>query len=172
VALVGALATGCTTTIAGNPSAAGEREPVPGPDPEAETTATLDDPTIAVAKRVEGVDFCALLTPDDIAQATGLTQEGAPASSFLCAIDYVEGGFVFVSDLGAASGEPAEVAGNSAVVVRADDASCQVTVALGPDAAQGNVLDVDTSLFTEPPVPVCDGVLELARRAFDRLPPG
>lgn len=177
------LLTGCTTTIPGTPAAGAGAPPGPGPASSPpvpsgtaaptppQGTATLDDPTIGTARRIEGVDFCTLLTPEDIAQATGLTQEGPPSLDFLCSIDYAEGGFVFVSDIGADTGEPVVVGGNSAILVRDDENSCQVTVALGPDAAQGNVLDIDSVVLAESPVPVCDGVLELARRALNRLPP-
>lgn len=176
VAVVVATAVGgCATTIAGTPSAApGRAAPPPtsvAPADPPSGTATLDNPTVATARTLAGVDLCTLLTPEDVAQATGLTQDGLPRFDMFCTIEYVEGGLVFVSDLGAAAGAPAEVGGNSALLVSDTPGSCQVTVALGPDAAAGNVLEVYSVVFGEAPVPVCDGVLELARRALDRLPP-
>lgn len=177
--------TGCAVTVEGTPRAdpaattttttttTTEAEPPIDPDdgPLITGTDTLDNPTIATAKTGQGVDFCNLLNPQDIQQALGLTQSGPQPTDNLCTTTFAEGGFVYVSQIGTSFGQGFELRGNSALLLQRDEFSCQVTVALNPTSPDTeDVLDIDARLVVNQPVPICDGVRELANRAFQRLP--
>lgn len=150
------------------PAVAGE-PPIPL-NPKGE--ASLSDPTIATAKRpyLTPGQWCSLLNAEDIRSATGYDQFGTPDSMLLCTHHLVDrAGFLFLSDIPAADGAPYSVRGNTAVLYQSDPASCEVSVALN-DA--GGVLDVDLRGVTNPRVPPCQTVVDLAGRVFDRLPAG
>lgn len=174
--LAGAV-TGCTVTVDGSPVA----------DPGATTTTTTTAPTTTTTttttraappggqvppgtpRTAQDVDFCALLTPTDIQQALGLTQSGPPDDSFLCTINFAEGGFVFVSEIGTSQGEPIQVEGQPAVLLQTQPDRCQVTVQLA--GGPSDLLDIDARDVANPVLPLCEGVVELARRGYLRLPP-
>lgn len=181
---------GCASAIDGQPVAAAgadtttttsETEDETTSDTEEETTddpgpsggeGDLLDPTITTPKAApaDAEGFCALVTPEEIGGLFGLTAE-QPSSSFLCTVPFSEGGNVLISELGAFSGTPLEIGGNSAVMVENQSGpnSCQVTVALNDDF---DVLDIDARGGV-PAVegrPVCDAVRETAALVFDKLP--
>lgn len=135
-------------------------------------TATLADPAIAVAKAAlpGSRQWCALLTGADIRAVTGFEQRGTPDDTLLCT-HYLadDGGYLFVSDIPAATGAGFAVRGNSAIVYQSDPATCEVTIALNRG---GGVLDIDLRGIARPRVPLCQAAAGLAVRAFDRLPAG
>lgn len=148
------------------PEHAGER-PVPI---GAHGTATLSDPTISTAKVPYEISsqWCSLLTAADVVAETGFNQLGAPDGTLLCTHYFTDNdGYLFVSDIPATEGVPSLVRGNTAIVYQSDPGSCEVSVALNPG---GGVLDIDVRGVASPRVPLCQAVVNLAGRAFDRLP--
>jgi hypothetical protein len=134
--------------------------------------ASLSDPEITTAKQpyLTPGQWCSLLNAEDIRSATGYDQLGTPDSMLLCTHHLVDrAGFLFLSDIPAADGAPYSVRGNTAILYQSDPASCEVSVVLN-DA--GGVLDIDLRGVTNPRVPPCQTVVDLAGRVFDRLPAG
>jgi hypothetical protein len=134
-------------------------------------TATLANPSITTAKVPYGTasQWCALLTAEDIRTVTGFDQRGAPDDTLLCTHYFVaDAGYLFVSDIPAVAGAAFTVRGNSAVLYQSGPSSCEVSIALNRG---GGVLDIDVRGVRSPRVPPCAAAVELAGRAFDRLPP-
>lgn len=133
--------------------------------------AILTDPVITTAKlpyRTAG-EWCSLLTPADIRAVIGFDQRGDPDTTLLCTHYFGTGaGFLFVSDIPANAGTARTVRGNSAILYQSEPTSCEVSVALNHS---GGMLDIDVRGVYSPRVPPCAAVIDLAGRAFDRLPP-
>ena len=143
------------------------RLPVPV---QATGTATLSDPTITTAKAPYAIasEWCSLLTADDVRAATGFEQRGVPDSMLLCTHYFADqDGSLFVSDIPAIQGAAHTVRGNTAIVYQSDPTNCEVSVALNRG---GGLLDIDVRGVDTPRVPLCQAVVDLAGRAFDRLP--
>lgn len=135
-------------------------------------TATLSDPTIATAKAPYGIagEWCSLLTAEDVRAATGFGQRGSPDSALLCTHYFADDhGYLLVSDIPATQGAAYTVRGNTAIVYQSDPTSCEVSVALNRG---GGLLDIDVRGVASPRVPLCQAAVDLAVRAFDRLPTG
>ena len=131
--------------------------------------ATLVDPAITTAKAPHHTagEWCSLLTAEDIRAATGFDQRGAPDSTLLCTHYFADVGYLFVSDIPAMAGAAYTVRGNSAILYQSEPTSCEVSVALNRG---GGVLDIDVRGVHSPRVPLCAAAVDLAGRAFDRLP--
>lgn len=132
--------------------------------------ATLSDPTITQARvGYQTPDqWCSVLGPDDVREATGYDQFGTPDSMLLCTHHLVDReGYFFVSDIPAAEGAPYAVRGNTALIYQSEPGSCEVSVVLN---ATGGLLDVDLRGVTNPRVSPCQSAVDLAGRVFDRLP--
>ncbi|MFN2494539.1 MAG: hypothetical protein ABR608_01325 [Pseudonocardiaceae bacterium] len=154
------------TAAAAAPDEVGE-PPVPS-DPTG--TATLADPAVTTAKVPyrTASQWCSLLTAEDIRAVTGFDQRGAPDNTLLCTHYFAaEAGYLFVSDIPAAAGAAYTVRGNSAILYQSGPTSCEVSVALN---RSGGVLDIDVRGVRSPRVPLCEAAVNLAGRAFDRLP--
>lgn len=127
------------------------------------------DPTIGTAKRgfTRAQDWCGALSRGDVEQATGLVQVGEAITTPICTVSLMGGGSVFVSELGARTGDPIEIGGNSALIVRNEPSRCEVTVALNK---AGNVMDV-VMQDLHGPRSTCAAAVSLAERMFNALPP-
>jgi len=137
---------------------------------DATGTATLSNPTITTAKAAYGIagQWCSLLTAADVRAATGFDQRGLPDSTLVCTHYFADhDGRLFVSDIPAIQGAAHTVRGNTAIVYQSDPTSCEVSVALNRG---GGLLDIDVRGVASPRVPLCQAVVDLAGRAFDRLP--
>jgi hypothetical protein len=155
--------------LAPGPGAVAGEPPIP---PRPNGAASLTNPVITTAKqpyRTPG-DWCSLLNAQDISSSSGYAQLGTPDSMLLCTHHLADrAGFIFVSDIPAASGAPYSVRGNTAILFQNDPTSCEVSVVLNQ---AGGVLDIDLRGVTNPRVPPCQTAVDLAGRVFDRLPSG
>lgn len=166
---VSAATTAATTAAAASAAAQDNYEPQVPSHPAG--TATLADPVITTAKVPYGAadEWCSLLTAADIHAVTGFDQQGAPDSRLLCTHYFVtDAGYLFISDIPAIAGAAYTVRGNSAILYQRGPTSCEVSVALN---RSGGVLDIDVRGVRSPRLPLCAAAVELAGRAFDRLPP-
>lgn len=151
------------------PAAPDEVDELPAPVPVT-GTATLSDPTITTAKASyrTASEWCSLLTAEDVRAATGFEQRGLPDSTLLCTHYFTDhDGHLFVSDIPAIQGAAHLVRGNTAIIYQSDLTSCEVSIALNRG---GGLLDIDVRGVPSPRVPLCQAVVDLAGRAFDRLP--